>query len=195
MSMGVLELFYLLEVYLPAADVMNVDELPEGRMKTEEFIQLDENDYDVGAVVWTISLHGLFHSNFNFEDFPNDRQKLEVKFVAATCGYTFLPSASGKGFSWDGNRPDGNDNNRIGDDTSGWEIEDVSIDTWYAIIIHWPYFVLYHQLYRILEVYVCVHTIQYSLSYSLDLCYQSLWDVQVCAIYEFICQVKNKRSK
>ena len=61
-------------------------------------------------------------------------QKLLVKFTSATCGYTFRKSASGKSFSWDGNKPGSKDNNRIGDDTSGWEIENVSIDTWYAMI-------------------------------------------------------------
>ena len=62
--------------------------------------------------------------------FPNDRQKLEIIASAEACGYIFKESATGKGFSFRGYPPDRS--GALGDDTSGWEIEDVSVDIWYA---------------------------------------------------------------
>lgn len=131
------------EVYLPGALLVNVDELPEGRMHDETFNLVDEltDIYDGivdGSVLWAINVHGTFHSDFNFGRFPNDRQRLKIVFRAESCGYIFHESATGKGFSWEGQRPQKNKKTTTGDDTSGWEIENVSVKSWYA-----PYTNLY----------------------------------------------------
>ena len=102
-------------------------------MQEEEFLELrNEDPNEQVPLLWQVSLHGIFHSDFFFDSFPNDRQRLQIKFRADNCGYKFVPSASGKSFSWEGNKPGGKGSDKIGDDTSGWEIEDVIVETWYA---------------------------------------------------------------
>lgn len=148
-------------VWVPGALLINVDELVEGRTQNEMFYELvdrlDPNktagarDYSYtntfgnngpgndGVVLWAMELHGIYHSDFVFEDFPNDKQVLKISFRAEDCGYEFVPSASGKAFSWAGNRA-ALRGGSAGDDTSGWNIDSVQVVPWYA-----PYTNLYTQ--------------------------------------------------
>ena len=124
------------EVFLPGVQLVNVDELPEGRTFDEEFVEIGKlgNIYEGvedGSVLWATNIKGMFHSDFNFGSFPNDKQRLRIVFKSEGCGYIFKESATGKGFAWDGNRPNQNKKITVGDDTSGWEIENVEVDVWY----------------------------------------------------------------
>ena len=116
--------------------LVNVDELPEGRTFDENFVEIGElgsiyKGVQDGSVLWATNIKGMFHSDFNFGSFPNDKQRLRIVFKSEGCGYIFKESATGKGFAWDGNRPNQNKKITVGDDTSGWEIENVEVDVWY----------------------------------------------------------------
>ena len=55
------------EVFLPSVQLSNVDELTEGRVHTEDFVELyDAEGNRTGAVLWISDLHGVYHSDFDF---------------------------------------------------------------------------------------------------------------------------------
>lgn len=75
------------EVFLPSVQLANVDELTEGRVHTENFIELtDDTGNKTGAIIWISDIHGVYHSNFNFDKV----RSLSARRTKDAEGYSIL---------------------------------------------------------------------------------------------------------
>eukprot|EP01134_Creolimax_fragrantissima_P007252 CFRG7252T1 len=103
--------------WLPGVDILNVFELPEGRIVRHGLIASKDNP----VVTWWHLIHGVFFSTMNFRAFPFDYQELQIEF-ASQFGWnlSFIPSETGEL----------GDGGVVGDDVSGWSFNGIDITSW-----------------------------------------------------------------
>jgi len=114
-------------VWLPNLPIVNVEELPEGRVPYER-IQI--GGVNKTAVAWIINVQGVFYAGMEFRDFPFDEQNLNINFWLDTHGYPgetlirLIPSATSVSTAFEETV-----GQRKGNDVNGWTINAVTLNT------------------------------------------------------------------
>eukprot|EP00873_Tetraselmis_striata_P001857 jgi/Tetstr1/422121/TSEL_012977.t1 len=114
-------------VWLPDFRIMNIEELPEGRVPHERIQVAGANQT---AVTWNVLVQGVFYSSMEFRDFPFDEQHLHINVWLESEGHTgdetmlrLVPSATAMASSFE------DLSFRPGNDVEGWIITSVSLNT------------------------------------------------------------------
>eukprot|EP00873_Tetraselmis_striata_P001855 jgi/Tetstr1/422119/TSEL_012975.t2 len=114
-------------VWLPDFRIMNIEELPEGRVPHERIQVAGANQT---AVTWNVLVQGVFYTSMEFRDFPFDEQNLNINVWLESEGHTgdetmlrLIPSATAMA------NPLEDLPFLPGNDVEGWIITSVSLNT------------------------------------------------------------------